>query len=615
MCGIIGTASTSSIKNRKWLKIGRDLMGHRGPDSYGEYWSDSGKVGFGHRRLSILDLSEGGNQPMLDLEKETIIVLNGEIYNYKEIKSELCKNGFEFKTKTDTEVILNAWKKYGKNCVSIFNGMFAFAIYDLRKQTIFIARDRAGEKPIFYQNDNGSLHFSSELKGLLANKSIDRKICKKALDCYLSMGYVPNDLSIIDKVKKLPQGHHLTFNLNTGESVIEKYWALPSEINTSMEEPELLERFDYLIKDSVKKQLQADVPVGILLSGGLDSSIITAIAADMKENVSTFTVAFPDDKKYDESSHASLIAEYYNTNHHQLNSSSIKVDILNELSFQFDEPIIDSSMVPTYLVSKEISKYCKVALGGDGGDELFGGYEHYSRLLWTEKYLNNNPGLLRKSISKLSKYLLPIGFKGLNWLQSLSVDYNHSLPIISSFFDYDDRRKLLIGIDYNYADKIRSDLIPDENDLLRRMTIMDYKTYLVEDILVKVDRASMLTSLEVRAPLLDYRIIEFAYKLDSQYKANVNIKKIFLKKYAKLILPNSFNYNRKQGFSIPLNRWLMGGEWRTYFQDVLMDQNCLFNRNIITKLFKGLDFGMNNSERLFGLVMFELWRNNYSIRV
>jgi asparagine synthase (glutamine-hydrolysing) len=211
--------------------------------------------------------------------------------------------------------------------------------------------------------------------------------------------------------------------------------------------------------------------------------------------------------------------------------------------------------------------------------------------------------------------LLPIGFKGLNWLQSLSVDYNHSLPIISSFFDYDDRRKLLIGIDYNYADKIRSDLIPDENDLLRRMTIMDYKTYLVEDILVKVDRASMLTSLEVRAPLLDYRIIEFAYKLDSQYKANVNIKKIFLKKYAKLILPNSFNYNRKQGFSIPLNRWLMGGEWRTYFQDVLMDQNCLFNRNIITKLFKGLDFGMNNSERLFGLVMFELWRNNYSIRV
>ena len=615
MCGIIGTASSRVITDRSWLSKGRDLMAHRGPDSYGDYWCESGKVGFGHRRLSILDLSEGGHQPMLDLQKETIIVLNGEIYNYREIKSELQKDGFEFKTRTDTEVILNAWKKYGKNCVSIFNGMFSFAIYDLRKQIIFIARDRAGEKPLFYNSDNGTLSFSSELKGLLTNNKVNRKIGIKALDCYLAMGYVPNDLSIIDNVKKLPQGHHLTFNLNTGVTVIEKYWDLPYEINTSMDEPELLEQFDYLIKDSVNKQLQADVPVGILLSGGLDSSIITAIAANMKKNVSTFTVAFPDDKNYDESSHASLIANHFNTKHHQLDSSSIKVDLLNELSFQYDEPIIDSSMVPTYLVSKEISKYCKVALGGDGGDELFGGYQHYSRILWTQKYLNNNPGLLRKSLSELSKYLLPIGFKGRNWLQSLSVNYNHSLPIISSFFDYDDRRKLLNGIDENYAKKIRSDLIPNENDLLRRMTMMDFKTYLVEDILVKVDRASMLNSLEVRAPLLDYRIIEFAYKLDSQYKANDNLKKIFLKNYAKSILPNSFNYNRKQGFSIPLNKWLKSGEWRLFFEEVLLDQSCQLNRNVIKKLFIGLDYGMNNSERLFGLVMFELWRKNYSIKV
>ena len=270
-------------------------------------------------------------------------------------------------------------------------------------------------------------------------------------------------------------------------------------------------------------------------------------------------------------------------------------------------------MVPTYLVTKEIKKYCTVALGGDGGDELFGGYMHYSRLLWTYNLLKGRPGLIRNLISNLSKMLLPIGFRGRNWLQSLSIDYNNSLPIISTFFDFEQRKLLFGGITQNVADNIRKSMIPKEKDLLKRMTMMDFSTYLVEDILVKVDRASMLNSLEVRAPLLDYRLIELAFKIDSPFKATSDNKKIILKEYARTILPKSFNFNRKQGFSIPLTTWLTHGKWRNFFEDVLFDKDCDLNQNVIKNLFKGLDKGMNNAERIFGLLMLELWIKKYKI--
>ena len=313
MCGIIGFATTKKENSVKWLRLGRDKMMHRGPDAKGEFLCDSGKVGFGHRRLSILDLSASGNQPLADQDKKIVIVLNGEIYNYLDLKSELYKDGYTFVTTTDTEVVLNAYKKYGEKCVEKLNGMFSFAIYDKLKQIVFIARDRAGEKPLYYYYEKNHLYFSSELKGLFSNEKISRKISKRGIECYLSMGYVPKDLSIIKGVRKLPQGHCLIFNLQTSIFKIKKYWNLPKIIDHSLQEREILKQLEILIEDSVKKQLRADVPVGVLLSGGLDSSIVTAVAASLVDKVKTFTVTFPQNKEHDETNHALLIAKHFDT--------------------------------------------------------------------------------------------------------------------------------------------------------------------------------------------------------------------------------------------------------------------------------------------------------------
>lgn len=619
MCGIIGIVSKKPDYNKKWLSIGIEALKHRGPDDSGEEWMHNNCVGFGHRRLSIIDISSAGHQPMSDEKSIYTIVFNGEIYNFKELRSTLLKKGRKFRSNTDTEVVLQSYSEWGVDCVSKLNGMFAFSIFDRIKKILFFARDRSGEKPLYYYKDDHSFRFTSELKGILSDSSIDRNINYESLDCYLAMGFVPDDKCILEGFKKLPPATAMTYSLETSEIYTWKYWSPPKYIKYNYSQDYLVDKLEILIEDSIRRQLVSDVPIGILLSGGVDSSIVTAIASRILPRVKTFTVNFPNSGKFDEREHARLIANYFKTDHMELEVMPPSPDLLKKLARQYDEPIVDSSMIPTYLVSKLVSKYCKVVLGGDGGDELFGGYEHHSRLLWVEKYTKFIPQFLLSLISNFATNLLSPGFKGRNWLQAIDINLSNDLPLLATYFDKLSRKKLLS----KYTRKLKlisesyiKERVPSEVDLIQRVTRMDFNNFLPEDVLTKVDRASMLNSLEIRAPFLDKHVIEFAFhEVPPHMKTTINDRKIILKKLAKKILPPDFDFNRKQGFSAPMNQWLSDGYFRDYFDKILLDPSCVFNRSAVTELLKNQDKGHNNSERLFSMVMFELWRNEYDINL
>ncbi|QWD00759.1 asparagine synthase (glutamine-hydrolyzing) [Polynucleobacter paneuropaeus] len=619
MCGIIGIASKTASYDRNLLVVGRDKLIHRGPDDAGVWWSKDGLIGFGHRRLAIFDLSPSGHQPMQDSAGACTIVFNGEIYNFQELRCELVGKGYSFHSSGDTEVILAAYHEWGVDCLSRFNGMFAFAIYDARRQTIFLARDRAGEKPLFYSLIDDTFRFASELKCFLSDPSFPHKINHQALDTYLAVGYVPGDMCMVKGVNKLPAAHAAIFDLSDRVLQVWKYWELPPppvvKVDSEFDEHGLLKHFESLLEDAVRKQLSADVSVGVLLSGGVDSSLVTAMAVRSSDNVKTFTVGFDGFGRYDETKHARLIADFFGTEHIELNAGYVAPDLLETLAHQYDEPMADSSMIPTYLVSQLVRQHCTVALGGDGADELFGGYAHYDRLIWKQEKIDWAPMILRRMIARGSAMILPAGFKGRNWLQSLDCDLHRSLPLIATFFDGDMRRSLLGDKSWPLVgEKIWGSRCSMEGDLLQRMTRMDFVNYMVDDILVKVDRASMLNSLELRAPFLDYRIIEFAFgQVPSFMKATSKHRKIFLKKLAEKILPPEFDRQRKQGFSVPLASWLDAGPWRDFFNQVLFDEQSIFDKKTVARLFWSRDRGANNNERLFSLVLFELWRREYSM--
>ncbi|MDO9318872.1 MAG: asparagine synthase (glutamine-hydrolyzing) [Gammaproteobacteria bacterium] len=616
MCGIAGIASINPQSHREWLSLGRDAMTHRGPDDAGEWWSPDGRVGLAHRRLAIIDLSPAGHQPMHDAFGNLSIVFNGEIYNFRELRDELMAKGHGFTSGSDTEVILAAYRQWGTECLMHFNGMFAFALYDAARQTVFLARDRAGEKPLFYRHDNAELRFGSELKALLADSAAPLQIDPEALDCYLSMGFVPGHLCILRGYKKLPPAHAMVFELGSGKVTVWRYWQVPEfeESAVPADEEALLDELEALLEDAVRRQLVADVPVGILLSGGVDSSLVTAMAVRHSRNVRTFSIGFTGHGELDETPHARLIARHFGTDHTELVAEPATADLMSALARQFDEPMADSSMFPTWLVSHLVRQHCTVALGGDGGDELFGGYGHYSRLLRQQRLLARVPKVLRHGVAQAAEKVLPVGVKGRNFLQGLDADLQSSLPLNSSFFDRTTRSKLLRAHASHtlVAEWTKSARVPFQSDLLQRATRLDFQDYLAEDILVKVDRASMLNSLEIRAPLLDYRLIEFAFaRVPSHLKATADDKKILLKRLTSRLLPPAFDRKRKQGFSIPMASWLNAGPFRDLFWDTLTSADCMFDAATVKDLLDGQDRGRSNGERLFALVQFELWRKTY----
>lgn len=617
MCGLVGVAGVEPQHDRNWLQPACGTLIPRGPDDVGIWWSDDGRAGLAHRRLSILDLSPLGHQPMHMPVNGLSVVFNGEIYNFSELRQELMQLGQLFRSHSDTEVLLAAYAQWGDDCVSHLNGMFAFAIFDAYHQRVFLARDRAGEKPLFYRLNSDTLYFASELKALLANPALPRHIDAEALDCYLAMGFVPGERCILHGYHKLPPAHAMTFDLRTGVVKVWRYWQLPElgESAGDYDETTLSRVLERLLEDAVGKQLVADVPVGVLLSGGLDSSLVTAMAVRHTRHVRTFTIGFPGHGKVDETLHAQLISRHFGTEHIELVAKPTTADLLPALARQFDEPMVDSSMFPTWLVSRLVRQHCTVVLGGDGGDELFGGYPHYSRLLWMQRRLGLLPCWLRHTVALLAEKYLPVGVKGRNYLQGLNVDLDSGLPLIAYQFDATTRRKLMRGHASHsiVAEAIRDERIPKQKDLLQRATRMDFENYLAEDILVKVDRASMLNSLEVRAPFLDYRLMEFAFgKVPTQFKANVSDKKLLLRRLAERVLPPEFDKQRKQGFSIPMAEWLKAGPFRDLFWDVLSSADCFFDKSTVQELLRGQDRGRNNGERLFALVQFELWRKTYN---
>ena len=618
MCAIIGIASTKPVTNKAWLGKGSKAMAHRGPDASGEWWSADDRIGFAHRRLSLVDLRDIANQPMSDNKNQVTVVFNGEIYNYLELKNELLKYGLEFKSNSDTEVILNCYKKWGIECIKKLRGMFAFAIYDNEKKIVFLARDIVGEKPLFYHLGDGQIRFSSELKGLFADTSLIRKVDYSALDCYLTLGYVPHNLCILQNFQKLPAANFLIFDIQTSKVTLESYWHLPKfdYLNSKrLEQKQLIDHLEILLHKSISQQLIADTPIGIFLSGGVDSSLITAIAANITSNIKTFTIGFPD-SDLDESNHAKIIASHFGTSH-----TSIIIDdpideaLITKVLEQFDEPLADSSGLPMAILSRSVRGECKAVLGGDGADELFGGYTTYSTFLSNMAMYSKTPESL-KSWLKTSSSFLPLGFKGKNWLRNISLDFKKDILVVGSYFDREAKDAIFDNFKLNSGfENFLNNKIPNEDDPIQRLTRMDFMTYLPDDILAKVDRSSMLFSLEVRAPWLNHEIIDFAYRMvPGNQKVNEYNRKIILKEMALRILPKKFDIDRKQGFSIPLAKWLKkGGRLRRFFEDIVFDKSSIINQEFAKSLFNGLDRGRSNSERIYSLVMLEIWRRKYNI--
>jgi len=619
MCGIVGIAGEVKIGHELLLAM-RDSMQHRGPDSAGAWWSADRRVGLGHRRLAIIDLSPAGAQPMTDATGSLQITFNGEIYNYQDLRKELESLGHRFQTATDTEVILEAYLAWGADCLTRLNGMFAFALYDTRQRRILLARDPAGEKPLFYRIDAGTLTFASELKALLTDPACPRELDVDALDAYLAFGYVPGERCLLRGIRKLPQGHALTFDVPSGASRTWAYWSLPPHEPLDASEDELVDELERLLADSVRLRLIADVPVGIMLSGGVDSSLVAAMAARVSSRrVKTFNISFPGHGAFDESPYARAVAQHFDTEHVELAAEPATVDLLPTLARQYDEPIGDSSMVPTYLVSRLIRREATVALGGDGGDELFGGYFQHSWVQQQSRLGDWLPRPAQRAARSAVTRLMPVGAKGRNYLLGLTAAPPYNIVQFNVIFDADARRRLLSPLgDRRPApggpETYKATLCSDRGTPLQQATALDFRTYLVDDILTKVDRASMLCSLEVRAPFLDTRLIDLAFRrIPDGLRATARERKILARRLAERVLPRGLDLTRKQGFVMPLAKWFKG-DWGTFIEDVLTSGEAdLFDRQVVRQLLTGQRLGFSNTYRLFALTMIELWRREYRV--
>lgn len=615
MCGIVGYLSARRPIDEPLLARMRDALAHRGPDGEGLWLSDDKQVGLGHRRLAIIDLTSAGHQPMPSQDGRHLIVFNGEIYNHLDLRAELEALGWTFRSNSDTEILLAAWQQWGDAALDRLSGMFAFVIYDTHARRLFAARDRAGEKPFFYRHADGGMVFASELKAILAHPEMPRRASPAALDHYLAYGYVPRELCILEGYAKLPAGHKLHYDLNADRLEIEPYWQLPRwEGGEPRPLPELVEEFEPLLETAVRRQLIADVPVGILLSGGLDSSLVAATAARVSSKVTTFTIGFPGHEGYDESPIARRLAAELGTEHVEFAAEPGTVDLLPQLAAQFDEPIGDSSMIPTHLVSRLVRSRATVALGGDGGDELFGGYFQYNWAFWLARM--RRLGFHRLPLSNLASALLPYRLRLRKTVLRAMDRYGPDITVLR-LAEPRQRAALLSSHAPHPArspEAFRQSLIEGRADVRERAMALDFQTFMCDDVLVKVDRASMLTSLEVRAPLLDPAVIEFAFgKLAPQQRADGRQRKILLRALAGRRLPAWFDSSRKQGFSIPLEAWLRG-PWSSLLEDLasgagdgLLDPGAV--RNFLRE---GRKTG-RIAQQIYGLAMLELWRREYRV--
>lgn len=625
MCGIAGFSLFNHQEgNEASLNAMHKAILHRGPDASGTYLDDY--VGLCHRRLSILDLSEAGNQPMYSADNNLVIVFNGEIYNFLELRAELEQQGVAFKSHTDTEVILELYAREGVKCLQRLNGMFAFALWDKTKQELFIARDRLGKKPLYYFSYNGRFAFGSEIKAILALKDIPREIRLDAVYDFFAYQYVPDPKSIFQHIHKLPPANYLV--LNKDGFNIHEYWDLSFKNVSSASEEANKVQLKALLEKVTKQRMISDVPLGAFLSGGVDSSGVVAMMSEISETpVKTCTIGF-DNKEFNEADFAREIAEKYETEHHEFTVHQNVAEQLEHIASFFDEPFADPSLVPTFFVSELARKAVTVALAGDGGDEMFAGYEKYTTDDIENKLRNKFPESIRKTIfPSLAKIVgvLPgaIGRKGKSLITSLSHDPAMGFFITNSMMTDDMWNKLVkpeVAITLNgyHPSQYTLDMYnkADGSDHLSKILYTDIKTYMTGDILVKVDRMSMANSLEVRAPILDYQVAEFAATLPSSQKYRDGEKKYLLKEVFKPFIPESLLYRKKMGFTTPLDSWFRG-ELKTLAEQRLLHSNHglndYFDSEKIAKYWQQHQSGKHDHGTvLWSMLMFQLWFDRYA---
>ena len=621
MCGITGIVYRDRHKpvSLDDLKKMCTTLVHRGPDDEGFFVDRN--VGLGMRRLNVIDLVTG-HQPISNEDGRIWIVFNGEIYNYPELRKELENKGHKFSTNSDTETIVHAYEEHGEDCVKKLNGMFAFAIWDGCHQKLVLARDRLGVKPLYYFVNNQCLVFGSELKAILECKEVPRAIDFEALDSFLTFEYVPAPLSIFEGIKKLPAGHTLV--LQEGDVSLRLYWDVPFQ-RLKGDEEELSQMLYDLLQDSVRMRLVSDVSLGAFLSGGIDSSTIVCLMSECIDRpVKTFSIGF-DDHSYNELEYARAVAHHFNTDHYELTIQPDIVNLVENLISYLDEPLADVSIFPTYLVSQLARQNVTVVLSGDGGDELFAGYEwylaekierYYRRLpsvlrnRWIPDVIGRIPPSSRKKgfTNKLKRFVegstLPDSLEHFRWnifLTNQKRNYLYSEELKRSLDHHDPCSKWM-----TYLKTF------EEADPLWRQQFADIKTYLADDILVKVDRMSMANSLEARTPYLDYRVVEFAAGLPSALKLNGFQTKYLLKGKR---LPQAVINRGKEGFSIPIKNWLRA-ELRPLMLDLLCTRQIkkrgYFNSHCVDELVaEHLEGRQNHSHRLWALMVFELWYGKY----
>lgn len=618
MCGIVGVKYSDSGRSVSTAVIEQmcKVIHHRGPDEWGMWVDES--VGIGMKRLRIIDLA-GGRQPMAIDSGRFRIVFNGEIYNYLELRKDLEKRGCRFTTHSDTESILHLYAEYGRDCVQHLRGMFAFAIWDDQEKCLFLARDRFGKKPLHYHFDNETFLFGSEIKSLLQHPGIDAKVNRKAIVNYLAYGYVPDPDTMFTGIKKLLPGHTLIWK--DGEIVMQPYWDLQFDPDQDeRDEKWYLEETDRLLHEAVKCRLISDVPLGAFLSGGIDSSLVVAMMArQMGEPVKTFSIGF-EDEKFNELQYARLVAKRYSTDHHEEIVKPDAEEVLTKLILMFDEPFADSSAIPTYYVSRMARKHVTVALSGDGGDEIFAGYGRYLDSRLAER-LDHVPLIFRRMILGSLSTLLPEGLKGVKTMRYLSVDQDERYI-----------QKMTKDLSARYQDVFSSELQTlsgegpagfltsylDEAgqvDAVSRRQYLDIKGYLVGDILTKVDRTSMLVSLETRAPLLDHKLAEFAATLPVSLKIKNREPKYVLKKLAQRYLPAELIDRPKMGFAIPLANWI-NNEWFDMSQELVLGERAVRRNNFQTSYLRWLMSEHRSGRRdhchtIWALMVLEMWHRHF----
>ena len=622
MCGIAGVVNSDpgALMEAETIRRMCRAIAHRGPDDEGIYVH--GPVGLGMRRLSIIDLA-GGHQPISNELGTVWVVFNGEIYNYKDLKPELESQGHRFQTNTDTEVIVHLYEELGANCVHKLRGMFAFAVYDERARRLLLARDRLGIKPLHYAFANGRLWFASEIKAILAAEPELKQINEEALGKFFQFGYIPDPVTAFLQIQKLPPGHLLEFA--EGRTTVTQYWDLPpySTVQPYSEE-ECLEGLEERLAEAVRIRLMSDVPLGALLSGGVDSSTVVALMARASPRpVKTFSVGFSEDD-FNESHHARLVAKRFGTDHYELH---VKPDIwgtLDRLTRMMEEPFGDSSMIPTYLVSSLARRHVTVALSGDGGDELFAGYDRH-RVHFGRRRFDHIPAWAGRAYRRAFHALLPPGMWGYRFAYNISLPFRERYLDGISYLSNADGSKSVLSREFREALANREDPLAQfrsflERDLVRdplsELLYLDTKTYLPADILTKVDRMSMATSLEARVPILDHVFVEYACSLPPNFKLRGKRQKYILKRLAERVgVPQEVIYRPKRGFSLPLPHW-MRSDFRQDLVHILLEprtiQRGYLNAQAVRSLLdEHLSGRRNHAGRLWHLLVFELWHRNY----